>query len=230
MFHQTPAASRAALTCVPISFISGVSGSRIPSSIKPSCCRAHFTGIGLASTNSAGSGARGASLIDGGAGAIARQRQPTQLRHRWQAPHWRSPRYCRGRPPASVPSPSGRLRSKWQSLSPHSADQLPPPREITGGILDADNILQLGQSHHGVIAHIDSGSPGYIVKYLGHVDRVGYRLEVFIQPALGGSIVIGRDQQAGRPRPPRPPPRVRSIASQVELEPVPATTGSRPRM
>ena len=114
--------------------------------------------------------------------------------------------------------------------SPHTLDQCSTPAiQVAGGILDSAHPSPGRPGcDNRLVAQVDAGPSGHVIEYLGHVYGLGEGPEVLIQATLGGAVVVGGDQQAGSPRRPPPPPGSARVASRVELEPVPATTGQAP--
>ncbi len=66
-----------------------------------------------------------------------------------------------------------------------------------GGVLDADDVGQLGQACDGVVAHVDDGAARHVVQHHRNFDVVVQRLEMLVQTFLGRLVVVGRNDQDG---------------------------------
>ena len=79
--------------------------------------------------------------------------------------------------------------------SPHGSAfyQRLAPRDVSRRILDSYNIIQFCQSGYRIIGQIDGSAPGHIVKNLGDVYRLGNGPEMFVESALGRTVIIGSD-------------------------------------
>ena len=78
-----------------------------------------------------------------------------------------------------------------------SINHLATARHVTSGVLDANDIGDVGQAIDSIGLHINSGTPGDIVEYLRYRDGIGHRLVVLIQAFLRRLIIIWCHQQAG---------------------------------
>ena len=64
-------------------------------------------------------------------------------------------------------------------------------RQVAGGVLDADDAVQLGQPRHRFHRHVDHRAARHIVHEDGQTDRVVDRLEMAVE-ALLARFIIGR--------------------------------------
>ena len=71
------------------------------------------------------------------------------------------------------------------------------PGNIAGGILDPDDVFVPGKRAHGFGGHIDNRAAGDIIDDDRNIGGGDDRLVMRDQPALGGLVVIGRDNQRG---------------------------------
>jgi soluble lytic murein transglycosylase len=69
------------------------------------------------------------------------------------------------------------------------------PGEIGGGVLDPDDVGDLGEAGHRLHAHVDDGARRDVVYDHRNVDRLGDGLEMQIKPLLRRFVVVGRDDQ-----------------------------------
>ena len=67
--------------------------------------------------------------------------------------------------------------------------------EVGGGVLDADDIGDLGQPRHRLDAHVDHRAAGDVVNEDRDVGSRRHRREMGIKPGLSGLVVIRRDHQ-----------------------------------
>jgi hypothetical protein len=94
-------------------------------------------------------------------------------------------------------------------------------------VLHADDVGVLREPRHRLHRHVHHAARRDVVDDDRQVHRIGDRHEVAIQPLLRRLVVIGGDHQRGI-RAGALAWRVRSTASAVLFEPVPAITGTRP--
>ena len=85
------------------------------------------------------------------------------------------------------------VAAELAKIGPHQQAHGAHPREVAGGVLDSDHHGQLPQCGHGFGGQVDRRAAGDVVDEQGQVGSVVDRLEVGIQPLLGGFVVIGRD-------------------------------------
>ena len=67
--------------------------------------------------------------------------------------------------------------------------------DVAGGVLDADDVLQLEKPRHGLDRHVDHRARRDVVDDDRDADRVVDRLEVLVEPFLGRLVVVGRHDE-----------------------------------
>ena len=101
-------------------------------------------------------------------------------------------------------------------------------RHVGGRVLDAGDSGHLGEPQHGVVGEVGHRAPGHVVEDQRQVDALGDGAEVPVEAFLRRLVVVRHHRQAAR--------RARLLRVRgeldrlgVELAPVPAITGTRPR-
>jgi hypothetical protein len=69
--------------------------------------------------------------------------------------------------------------------------------KAAGGLFDADDIVDLGQSGHGLGCQTGSASAGDVVQDDRQIDLIGDGLEVLIESLLRGLVVVGAHLKRG---------------------------------
>ena len=70
---------------------------------------------------------------------------------------------------------------------------------IAGSLFHADDIVYLRETERGIVGHVERRPGRDIVQDSGQRGGLGYRLEVLVQPLLGGLIICGhREKQTVR--------------------------------
>ena len=87
------------------------------------------------------------------------------------------------------------LARQLDEIGPHGVALQRHAGDIAGGILDADDVLQLIQPRHRVNRHIDHRARRNIVDDNGNANRIIDRLEMLIQAFLRRPVVIGCHHQ-----------------------------------
>ncbi len=67
--------------------------------------------------------------------------------------------------------------------------------QVAGGVLDADDVGQLGQARQGLVGDVDAGATGHVVDEHRQLNGVVDRLVVLIHALLAGAIVVRRHHQ-----------------------------------
>ena len=87
--------------------------------------------------------------------------RPPACRRKRAARHWRLPRCSRWPPCAMKAERRDVLAGQHAEIGADRLAGAQRPRQVVGGVLDADDVRQLGQPRHGRDAHIDHGArPG----------------------------------------------------------------------
>ncbi len=89
----------------------------------------------------------------------------------------------------------GVLARELQEIGPHHLPLQAHPAHVGGGILDANDILHLEQSRHGLDRHVDHRARRDVVDDQWQGDRPGHRLEMRLHAGLRRLVVIGRHNE-----------------------------------
>ena len=174
--------------------VTGISGNRTSSCMRPRTDAAYFTGDGLVSTNRRIVERHEAILhfhrgriiaLEAGIlelGAEARRRVG---RDRDAAVAAMSHEAERG----------GVLAGKLEEVGTHGPALLADPGDVGRRVLHADNVRKLIEPRHGIDRHVDHRAGRNIIDEDRDADRIVDRLEMRVHACLGRLVVIGRDDQ-----------------------------------
>ena len=85
---------------------------------------------------------------------------------------------------------AGIVAAVHRKILRRALQQVAAALDIAGRVLDADDVGNLRQTQHGVVAHIRTGASRHVVQDMRHIHRFGDGLEMQVQAFLRRLVVV----------------------------------------